>query len=146
MWLITMARRSISAEATEEAVYTLLMLIPPGRVTTYSSIARTLGISPRKVGRILSRNRNIVVIPCHRVVMRDGRIGGYTPGGAGFKKRLLELEGVRFRGDRVDPGCFIDIAEMLGLERRSGASNIKPNEIIANAYAEADRLDSTIEL
>jgi len=124
LWLIFMARRSIGAEAIEEAVYILLMLIPLGRVTTYSSLARTLGISPRTVGRILSRNRNIVVIPCHRVVMRDGRIGGYTPGGVGIKKRLLELEGVRFRGDRVDPGCVIDIAEMLGVGRRSRAPNI----------------------
>jgi methylated-DNA-[protein]-cysteine S-methyltransferase len=119
-----MARRSIGAEAIEEAVYILLMLIPLGRVTTYSSLARTLGISPRTVGRILSRNRNIVVIPCHRVVMRDGRIGGYTHGGVGIKKRLLELEGVRFRGDRVDPGCVIDIAEMLGVGRRDRAPNI----------------------
>lgn len=118
LWLIFMARRSIDAKIIEEAIYILLMLIPPGKVTTYSSLARTLGISPRTVGKILSRNRNIVVIPCHRVVMRDGRIGGYTYGGAKIKKRLLELEGVRFRGERVDPVCVIDIAEMLGMREK----------------------------
>ncbi len=95
----------------------LLNLIPLGRVVSYRDLATILGVSPRRVGRILAKNDEPIVIPCHRVIYKDGRLGGYSgPGGPLFKKRLLELEGVRFEGDRVDKRCFFSLSRFLGLE------------------------------
>ncbi|MEZ0289512.1 MAG: MGMT family protein [Sulfolobales archaeon] len=81
-------------------VYTLVQMIPVGRVATYSSIARVLRVHPRRVAIALKKNKNPIVIPCHRVVMSDLRIGGYSLG-VEMKKRLLELEGVEIVGDRI---------------------------------------------
>ena len=83
-------------EATEK--------IPSGRVTTYGEIAGYLRArSPRAVGGALKRNPFPVRIPCHRVVMRDGRIGGYSgPGGKAAKIRLLREEGVGIKNERVE--------------------------------------------
>src|SRR5262249_51930312 len=78
---------------TDHAVYELLQRIPPGTVSTYGDIARALGHpkASRAVGRILGRNQNLVVVPCHRVVKSDGTIGGYG-GGVEKKRELLEKE------------------------------------------------------
>jgi len=118
--------RARDSRILKEALYTLLMLIPPGAVTTYSSLARALGTSPRAVGRMLAVNENPIVVPCHRVVKKDGSLGGYTPGGLKVKEALLRLEGVRFRGSKVDPVCIIDIASMLGVGLRSARSSPEP--------------------
>jgi methylated-DNA-[protein]-cysteine S-methyltransferase len=66
--------------------------IPYGQTITYGELAEQLETSPRAIGQALKRNPIPVLIPCHRVVARDG-IGGYS-GGVGIKKALLELEGV----------------------------------------------------
>lgn len=62
-----------------------------GRTITYSELARNIG-SPgvRAVGRALSRNPIPIVIPCHRVIAKNG-IGGYSAG-VDIKTKLLELE------------------------------------------------------
>ncbi len=81
----------------KELVYALIQLIPPGYVTTYGSIAKILGTSPRLVGKILGENPNPIVVPCHRVVKSDASLGGYSgASGIEFKRKLLEFEGVRF--------------------------------------------------
>ena len=98
-----------------EAAYTLLSLVPPGRVVSYGDIARILGVSPRLVGRFMRENRNPIITPCHRVVGSDGRLVGYSMGGVEVKRRLLELEGVKFCGDRVCPEYFYDLRGVLGL-------------------------------
>jgi methylated-DNA-[protein]-cysteine S-methyltransferase len=71
--------------------------IPRGFVSTYGRIAKYLGNSQssRAVGRALATNLFPLVIPCHRAVMSNGEIGGYQ-GGVEMKKRLLEMEGIRF--------------------------------------------------
>lgn len=77
-----------------ELVYTLVQLIPMGFITTYGNVARVLNISPRLVGKILSKNNNPIEIPCHRVIGAKG-IGGYTIRGKKaieFKEKLLRLE------------------------------------------------------
>jgi methylated-DNA-[protein]-cysteine S-methyltransferase len=78
-------------------VYDLLLKIPAGRVSTYGDLARALGnpSAPRAIGRILGENPNPVIVPCHRVVMSNGRVGGYAYGTA-KKRQLLEKEGVSF--------------------------------------------------
>lgn len=74
--------------------------IPRGYVSTYGRIARHLG-SPgaaRAVGNALAANPFPLVIPCHRALRSDGRAGGFQAGRE-MKRRLLEMEGVRFRED-----------------------------------------------
>jgi len=69
--------------------------IPPGEIRPYGWIAREIG-SPgavRAVGTALGRNPVPVLIPCHRVVRTDGRIGNYAYGSP-MKRSLLEHEGL----------------------------------------------------
>lgn len=78
-------------------VYGLLLKIPAGKVSTYGDLARALGnpSASRAIGRILGENPNPIKVPCHRVVMSNGQVGGYAYGTA-RKKQLLENEGVSF--------------------------------------------------
>lgn len=67
--------------------------IPPGQVSTYKKIAILAGRPRawRAVGNILKKNFN-PLIPCHRVIRSDGKIGQYNRG-AKMKKLLLKKEG-----------------------------------------------------
>jgi methylated-DNA-[protein]-cysteine S-methyltransferase len=69
--------------------------IPRGWVSTYGRVARSIGVpkGARAVGNALARNPFPIVIPCHRAVRADGRLGGYR-GGVEMKRALLEMEGV----------------------------------------------------
>lgn len=89
-----------------EAVYTLTQLIPQGFVASYGEIARVLGTSPRLVATCLARNKKPILIPCHRVVYSNGRLGGYSGLGVEFKKRLLSLEGIRLTGSGCVPRYY----------------------------------------
>ena len=72
----------------------LLRQIPKGKVTTYREIARVLDSQAyRAVGRAMAKNRDLVVVPCHRVVCSDGKVGGYA-NGIDQKIKLLEQEGI----------------------------------------------------
>ena len=64
-------------------------LIPVGYLTTYGAIAKVTGGSPRSVGRAEASNPFPLLIPCHRVVRSDFRIGGY---GLGEKVKLQILQ------------------------------------------------------
>jgi O-6-methylguanine DNA methyltransferase len=72
--------------------------IPKGEVRSYARIAKILRKpgAARAVGQACGRNPIPLVIPCHRVVATDGRIGGFT-GGLDIKRKLLALEGVEPR-------------------------------------------------
>ena len=98
------------------AVYAALMHIPRGKVATYGDIARIIGRpgASRAVGRILNKNPNPVVVPCHRVVMSDGSLGGYAFGKS-RKKELLESEGLHFDGDNLVgfKKCRLDAASLI---------------------------------
>jgi methylated-DNA-protein-cysteine methyltransferase-like protein len=89
---------------TFNEVYKLVAKVPIGKVTTYGAIAKKLGISnPRVVGYALHVNKDPDNIPCHRVVNKEGLPAkGYAFGGLGIQKQLLENEGVKFVGPRVD--------------------------------------------
>jgi len=65
-------------------VWRALLRIPRGQVTDYGSVARGLGQprAARAVGRAIGTNPIAVLIPCHRVLRRDGGWGGYRWGGA----------------------------------------------------------------
>ncbi|MCX8195875.1 MAG: MGMT family protein [Acidilobaceae archaeon] len=91
-----------------EALKALLLLVPPGKAISYKELARALGVSPRYVGRLLSRNEELVAIPCHRVVREDGRVGGYRLR-SGMKLRLLRLEGA-VRGSKVPRENMVSIS------------------------------------
>lgn len=79
--------------------------VPAGHVTTYGDIAKALGDvrAARAVGEILATNPFPLRVPCHRVVMADGALGGYAFGGPQAKARRLSAEGVEVRGGRVEP-------------------------------------------
>jgi methylated-DNA-[protein]-cysteine S-methyltransferase len=80
-------------------VYDLLLKIPAGKVSTYGDLAKALGnpAASREIGRILGRNPNPITVPCHRVVMSDGKVGGYAYG-SDKKIELLEEEGISLTG------------------------------------------------
>lgn len=84
-------------------VYDLLLKIPAGKVSTYGDLAKALGnpLASRQVGRILGSNPNPIKVPCHRVVMSDGKVGGYFYG-SDRKKELLEKEGIAFTDESVN--------------------------------------------
>ncbi len=80
-----------------ERVYEAVCRIPCGKVATYGQIARLCGAprSSRAVGYALHVNPQPGVIPCHRVVNREGRLApAFAFGGAGVQKELLSREGV----------------------------------------------------
>jgi AraC family transcriptional regulator of adaptative response/methylated-DNA-[protein]-cysteine methyltransferase len=77
----------------QQRVWHALQQIPYGETRSYKQLAKSVR-SPdavRAVGQANGMNRIAVVIPCHRVVNADGRLGGYG-GGLWRKQRLLALE------------------------------------------------------
>lgn len=88
---------------TFEKIYRAVSKIPKGKVTTYGTIAKYLGISnPRVVGYALHVNKDPDNIPCHRVVNKNGELApGYAFGGLTIQKQLLEQEGIKFEGSKV---------------------------------------------
>lgn len=85
----------------QQACYDQLMNVPAGKVTTYAEIAHALGSKAyRAVGSAMNKNSNPVIVPCHRVVNSDGRLGNYAFG-CERKQQLLESEGVRVVDGKV---------------------------------------------
>lgn len=83
-----------------ENVYEQVLKIPTGKVSTYGEIGKKLNISPRVVGFALHANPDGQLIPCHRVVNRNGRVApGYAFGGQGTQKKRLEEEGIEFKDE-----------------------------------------------
>jgi methylated-DNA-[protein]-cysteine S-methyltransferase len=85
---------SEGASDFERRVWSATALIPWGQVRSYEWVARSIGQpgACRAVGRALSRNRLPIIIPCHRVTMKDGGVGGFAYGPA-MKRFLLKIEG-----------------------------------------------------
>lgn len=82
-----------------EKVYDVVKLIPKGKVATYGQIARLIG-EPKKskiVGWALHSNPYKGIVPCHRVVNRNGELSGaFAFGGIEIQKKLLVEEGIIF--------------------------------------------------
>ena len=88
-----------------QKVYSVVKKIPAGRVSTYGAVAAMAG-SPRMakyVGYALHVNPEPGVIPCHRVVNRNGEVSSaFAFGGGNRQKELLEREGVTFTEGKVN--------------------------------------------
>ena len=85
--------------------YDLLAQIPDGYISTYGDLALQLGdiIASRAVGEMLSENDDPDNLPCYRVIMSDGKLGGYTnPNGVEEKIRRLRKDGIRISNGRVE--------------------------------------------
>jgi len=84
-------------------VYHQLRQIPPGRVITYGDLAKRLGKpqGARAVGQALNRNPDAPDTPCHRVIYRDGAVGGYARG-TNAKIELLRSEGIIINKSKID--------------------------------------------
>jgi len=90
--LLAGERRDLSAVALDmtevpefnRRVYDVARRIPAGSTSTYGAIAVELGdrLLARDVGEALGHNPFPIVVPCHRVVAADGRLGGFSANGA----------------------------------------------------------------
>lgn len=90
---------SLKGTDFQRCIWSYLMKIPYGTVTTYGEIAKNVAqsrgqkqISAQAVGNAVGANPISVFIPCHRVIGADGLLTGYA-GGLEKKISLLELEG-----------------------------------------------------
>ena len=81
----------------KEAVYNLLKQVPKGKVTTYKALAHALNSKAyRAIGKIMNTNPHAPVVPCHRVINANGKLGGYA---LGIQKKieLLQKEGIEIQ-------------------------------------------------
>lgn len=83
----------------QRRVWKEISKIPFGETRTYKDLAVAIGkpTSSRAVANACGKNPYPVIIPCHRVIRSDGKLGGYSGvGGVKKKKELLKLENVKF--------------------------------------------------
>jgi methylated-DNA-[protein]-cysteine S-methyltransferase len=87
----------------EHKVYKKLLDVPKGQITTYGDLAKAVGLKngPRIIGKIMNKNPYPVLVPCHRVVMSTGKIGGYAYG-KDVKTKMLSNEGVQIKNGRIE--------------------------------------------
>ena len=81
----------VSGTAFQLKVWEALLRIPAGGLSSYGQIAKTIGkpAAVRAVGTAVGQNPVALLIPCHRVIRRDGMLGGYRWGVG----RKLALQG-----------------------------------------------------
>ncbi len=81
------------ATAFQREVWEAIKLIPYGETRSYAWVAKQINRprAARAVGQALSKNPLPIIIPCHRVIASNGKIGGYT-GGLEMKRYLLTME------------------------------------------------------
>lgn len=87
---LAMEARGVTFQAL---VWGLIAEIPYGETVTYGDLASRVGggATPKDVGAAVGRNPLSVIVPCHRVVGKDGSLTGYA-GGLARKRFLLDLE------------------------------------------------------
>lgn len=84
-----------------QRVYNLCKQIPKGKVSTYKLIANKLKTKAyRAVGTALNKNPYAPVVPCHRVVNSDGRVGGFAHG-TNKKIEMLKKEGIKIKNGKI---------------------------------------------
>ena len=104
-----------------QRVWNVCKRIPEGKVSTYKEIAKALNTKAyRAVGNALNRNphgawglvggkscrRRRCLVPCHRVVNSDGKVGGFA---SGTKKKIeiLKKEGIEIKGNKIDLNKYL---------------------------------------
>ena len=83
-------------------VYRKLLQVPKGKVTSYGDLAKAVGLEngQRSIGMIMKKNPFPVIVPCHRVVKSDGKIGGYVYGER-VKSHMLLKEGIKIKDGKI---------------------------------------------
>ena len=87
----------------QQKVYKKLLEVPKGKVTTYGELANAVGLrnGQRAIGRIMNKNPFPVIVPCHRVIKSDGKIGGYAYG-QDVKSNMLSKEGIKISEGKIE--------------------------------------------
>jgi len=87
----------------EQKVYKKLLNVQKGQITTYGDLANAVGLKngQRLIGKIMNKNPYPVLIPCHRVVMSTGKIGGYAYG-EHVKMKMLSDEGIEIINGKIE--------------------------------------------
>ena len=91
----------LEGTAFQKQVWNTLCQIPFGESRSYSQIAEQIGrpTSVRAVANAIGRNPCLILVPCHRVLGKDGSLTGFSAG-LSIKKQLLELEKIPFRKEK----------------------------------------------
>ena len=86
----------------EQKVFKKLLEVPKGQITTYGELSKAVGLKngQRVIGKIMNQNPYPVIIPCHRVVMSTGKIGGYAYG-EHIKEKMLNDEGIEIKNGKI---------------------------------------------
>lgn len=86
----------------EQKIFKKLLEVPKGQITTYGELSKAVGLKngQRAVGKIMNKNPYPVIIPCHRVIMSTGKIGGYAYGEE-IKTKLLQDEGLEIKDGKI---------------------------------------------
>lgn len=86
----------------DKKIYKKLLEVPKGKITTYGELAKAVGLKngQRAVGKIMNKNPYPVIIPCHRVIKSDGKIGGYAYGEK-IKSNMLSKEGIKIQNGKI---------------------------------------------
>ena len=86
----------------DKRIYKKLLEVPKGKVTTYGELAKAVGMKngQRAVGQIMNKNPYPVIIPCHRVIKSDGKVGGYAYGEE-IKSNMLTKEGIKIKNGKI---------------------------------------------
>ena len=83
-------------------VYKKLLQVPRGKITTYGELAKAVGLKngQRAIGTMMKKNPFPGIVPCHRVVKSDGKIGEYVYG-ASVKSKMLPKEGIKIKDGKI---------------------------------------------
>jgi AraC family transcriptional regulator of adaptative response/methylated-DNA-[protein]-cysteine methyltransferase len=79
----------------QKSVWQKLRTLPYGHTWSYTDLAHAIGTpsATRAVANANGKNQHAIIIPCHRVINKNGQLGGYA-GGLTRKKQLLKLENI----------------------------------------------------
>src|SRR5262245_41019691 len=107
-------------------VYEAARSVPPGATLSYGEIAKRIGSpgSARAVGQALGRNPFAIIVPCHRVLAANGKLGGFSAeGGVNTKQRMLAIEGAKTK--TTAPPARVD---GLGFDPRRAVKHLRETD------------------
>ena len=112
---------NLRTTAFRNKVWEIMLTIPYGKTMTYGEIASIIArdnevkkVSAQAVGGAVGRNSISIIIPCHRVVGKDGSLTGYA-GGLDRKLKLLQLERNAFDPQAQRPGGDMSLGDVSDL-------------------------------